>query len=134
MKLLITQFSPFSFPTLCSCFPWHTVNTPSQSSLNVRPSFTSKCKTTGKMTDFYIFTFSMAMRESFPRGKVTRTCGSIYCQGEERVELTFNFPICLHGSHTKFNFTSAITTFKLEMGRQHILINGTKQSLDLFCS
>ena len=67
-------------------------------------------------------------------GVVTRTCGSIYCQGEERVELTFNFPICLHGSHTKFNFTSAITTFKLEMGRQHILINGTKQSLDLFCS
>ena len=97
---------------LHSCSPWHTVNTPSQSSLNVRPSFTSKWRTTPKMTDFYIFPFSMATRETFPWGKVTRTWSPIYCQGEQWVELTFNFPICLHGSHTKCTFPSTITTFR----------------------
>jgi hypothetical protein len=114
-------FTLILLPTsLCSCSPRRTVNTPSQSSLNVRPSFTYKWKTTHKITDYYTFPFSIATRETFSRGKVTRTWSSIYRQGE-RVELTFNFPIRLHGSYIKFTFPSTITTFRWERGWQHML-------------
>jgi hypothetical protein len=57
-----------------------------------------------KWQDFYIFPFSTATKETFSRGKVTRTWSSIYCQGEQGVELTFTLPYAFI-VHTKDLFS-----------------------------